>query len=90
MGRGILFSLIGSVLAVFEISLCFDNAIVNANKLKDMTSEWQQRFLTWGILIAVFGMRIVCPLAVVIIAARIGPWGPSFWPPHSRMNTRGS
>ena len=75
MGRGILFSLIGSVLAVFEISLCFDNAIVNANKLKDMTSEWQQRFLTWGILIAVFGMRIVCPLAVVVIAARIGPWG---------------
>ena len=74
MGRGILFSLIGSVLAVFEISLCFDNAIVNANKLKDMTSEWQQRFLTWGILIAVFGMRIVCPLAVVVIAARIGPW----------------
>ncbi|WP_424929694.1 DUF475 domain-containing protein [Amaricoccus tamworthensis] len=68
------FLLIGSVLAVLEISLSFDNAIVNANKLKDMTPEWQQRFLTWGILIAVFGMRIVFPLAVVVIAARIGPW----------------
>lgn len=69
---GILF--ICSVLAVLEISLSFDNAIVNANKLKDMRPEWQRRFLTWGILIAVFGMRIVFPLLIVVIAAKIGPW----------------
>ncbi|WP_420963643.1 DUF475 domain-containing protein [Brucella sp. IR073] len=62
-----------AVLAVLEISLSFDNAIVNANKLKDMTPVWQQRFLTWGILIAVFGMRIVFPLLIVVIAAKIGP-----------------
>ncbi|CAD7030770.1 hypothetical protein REJC140_02880 [Pseudorhizobium endolithicum] len=62
-----------AVLAVLEISLSFDNAIVNANKLKDMTPVWQQRFLTWGILIAVFGMRIVFPLLIVVIAAGIGP-----------------
>lgn len=63
-----------AVLAVLEISLSFDNAIVNANKLKEMTPEWQHRFLTWGIVIAVFGMRIVFPLLIVIIAANIGPW----------------
>jgi hypothetical protein len=63
-----------SVLAVLEISLSFDNAIVNANKLKDMTPEWQRRFLSWGILIAVFGMRIVFPLLIVVIAANVGPW----------------
>nr|MCU0907469.1 DUF475 domain-containing protein [Paracoccaceae bacterium] len=63
-----------AVLAVLEISLSFDNAIVNANKLKDMTPEWQRRFLTWGIIIAVFGMRIVFPLLIVVIAAQIGPW----------------
>ena len=63
-----------AVLAVLEISLSFDNAIVNANKLKDMTPKWQRRFLTWGILIAVFGMRIVFPLLIVVIAANIGPW----------------
>ncbi|MDW4547935.1 DUF475 domain-containing protein [Defluviimonas sp. D31] len=68
------FLLIGSVLAVLEISLSFDNAIVNANKLKEMTPEWQRRFLTWGILIAVFGMRIVFPLLIVVVAAGIGPW----------------
>jgi len=63
-----------AVLAVLEISLSFDNAIVNANKLKDMTPVWQHRFLTWGIVIAVFGMRIVFPLAIVAIAASIGPF----------------
>lgn len=62
-----------AVLAVLEISLSFDNAIVNANKLKDMTPLWQKRFLTWGILIAVFGMRIIFPLLIVVIAAKIGP-----------------
>ncbi|MEI4470350.1 DUF475 domain-containing protein [Frigidibacter sp. MR17.24] len=62
------------VLAVLEISLSFDNAIVNANKLKDMTPEWQHRFLTWGIVIAVFGMRILFPVLIVVIAAKIGPW----------------
>ncbi|MCB2127554.1 MAG: DUF475 domain-containing protein [Rhodobacteraceae bacterium] len=67
------FFLIGAVLAVLEISLSFDNAIVNANKLKEMTPLWQKRFLTWGILIAVFGMRIVFPLLIVVIAAGIGP-----------------
>ncbi|WP_378948572.1 DUF475 domain-containing protein [Paracoccus sp. R86501] len=63
-----------AVLAVLEISLSFDNAIVNANKLKTMSPIWQQRFLTWGILIAVFGMRIVFPLLIVVIAAGVGPW----------------
>ena len=63
-----------AVLAVLEISLSFDNAVVNANKLKDMRPEWQRRFLTWGILIAVFGMRIVFPLLIVVIAAHVGPW----------------
>ncbi|MDP9761395.1 MULTISPECIES: DUF475 domain-containing protein [Agrobacterium] len=63
-----------AVLAVLEISLSFDNAIVNANKLKEMTPVWQHRFLTWGILIAVFGMRIVFPLLIVVVAANVGPW----------------
>ncbi|TNF17410.1 MAG: DUF475 domain-containing protein [Rhodobacteraceae bacterium] len=74
IGGALSFLMIGAVLAVLEISLSFDNAIVNANKLKDMTPLWQHRFLTWGILIAVFGMRIVFPLLVVVIAARIGPF----------------
>jgi len=71
---GLTFLFIGVVLAILEISLSFDNAIVNASKLKDMSPIWQRRFLTWGILIAVFGMRIVFPVAIVVIAASITPW----------------
>ena len=67
------YAFICAVLGIFEISLSFDNAIVNANKLKTMTPVWQRRFLTWGILIAVFGMRIIFPVAIVSIAAQIGP-----------------
>ncbi len=67
------FLMIGTVLACLEIALSFDNAIVNANKLVEMTPVWQRRFLTWGILIAVFGMRIIFPLAIVAIFAWINP-----------------
>lgn len=61
------------VLSILEISLSFDNAVVNASVLKEMDEVWQRRFLTWGIAFAVFGMRIVFPLAIVAIAAGIGP-----------------
>lgn len=62
-----------AVLAVLEVSLSFDNAAVNASILKDMDPVWQQRFLTWGIAIAVFGMRIVFPIMIVMVAASLGP-----------------
>ena len=61
------------VLSVLEISLSFDNAVVNATVLEEMDKVWQRRFLTWGMLIAVFGMRIFFPLAIVAIAAGLGP-----------------
>ena len=66
--------LLTAILAVLEVSLSFDNAVVNASVLKTMSPKWQHRFLTWGILIAVFGMRIVFPLAIVSIMAHINPW----------------
>ena len=62
-----------AVLGVLEVSLSFDNAVVNATVLKDMSAVWRQRFLTWGIAFAVFGMRIIFPLAIVAIAASVGP-----------------
>ncbi|WP_295905954.1 DUF475 domain-containing protein [uncultured Bdellovibrio sp.] len=71
-GFGALF--IAVILAVLEISLSFDNAIVNAVVLKEMTPVWRHRFLTWGMLIAVFGMRLVFPLLIVTFAADINPW----------------
>ncbi len=68
------FLFIAFVLTVLEISLSFDNAVVNASILERMDHVWQRRFLTWGILIAVFGMRLVFPLAIVGFIAKIDPW----------------
>lgn len=56
-------------LSIMEVTLSFDNAVVNALKLEKMTEKWQHRFVTWGILIAVFGMRFLFPVIVVAIFA---------------------
>ena len=61
------------VLAVLEISLSFDNAVVNASVLEGMDELWRKRFLTWGMLFAVYGMYVFFPLAIVAVAAGIGP-----------------
>lgn len=61
------------ILGILETSLSFDNAVLNARVLKDMDSVWRRRFLTWGMAIAVFGMRIVFPLAIVAVIAHLNP-----------------
>jgi hypothetical protein len=61
------------ILGVLETSLSFDNAVVNASVLKNWDEQWRQRFLVYGMPIAVFGMRLVFPLLIVMIAASIGP-----------------
>jgi uncharacterized protein len=61
------------VLAVLEVSLSFDNAIINAAVLQQMSVFWQRMFLTIGILIAVFGMRFVFPLVIVWGTAGLDP-----------------
>lgn len=69
---GMRFLFIASVLAVLEISISFDNAVVNATVLKKMSPLWVHRFLTWGMLIAVFGMRLIFPLLIVSLVGGIG------------------
>lgn len=61
------------ILAVLEISLSMDNAIVNARILERMSSAWQKAFLTLGVLIAVVGMRLIFPLLIVGVSAQIDP-----------------
>lgn len=62
-----------AILAVLEVSISFDNAVVNATVLKDMSKKWERRFLTWGMLIAVFGMRLIFPLMIVAVVGDLGP-----------------
>ena len=61
------------ILSILEISLSFDNAVINAGILRKMNAFWQKIFLTIGILIAVFGMRLVFPVVIVAITAKLGP-----------------
>jgi len=61
------------VLGILEVSLSFDNAIVNAKVLANMEDVWRKRFITWGMLIAVFGMRLIFPLLIVSITMWIDP-----------------
>ncbi|MDD2830036.1 MAG: DUF475 domain-containing protein [Sulfuricurvum sp.] len=60
------------LLIVLEVSLSFDNAVVNAKVLETMEPIWQKRFIYFGLPIAVFGMRLVFPLAIVSIVTGMG------------------
>ncbi len=60
------------LLSILEVSLSFDNAVVNAKVLENMTKEWQQRFIYIGLPIAVFGMRFIFPIVIVAVAGGMG------------------
>lgn len=56
------------ILGIMEVSLSFENAVANAMVLKTMEKRWQQIFLTLGMVIAVFGMRLLFPILIVAAA----------------------
>lgn len=62
------------LLILIEVTFSCDNAIVNAVVLKDMDKKWRQRFLTWGMIVAVFGMRLLFPIAIVAFATGLHFW----------------
>ena len=79
LGLGIAFYLggfgglyIAALLAILEVSLSFDNAVVNAKVLDTMEPVWQKRFIIFGIPVAVFGMRFLFPIFIVAIASNLG------------------
>ena len=69
--------LIAATLMIIEITFSFDNAIINARTLTKMSPFWQRMFMTFGILIAVFGMRIIFPILIVMATADLS-WGQVF------------
>jgi hypothetical protein len=64
---------VAAILGVLEISLSFDNAVVNATILRTMNAFWQKIFLTVGVIIAVVGMRLIFPIVIVAITAKLSP-----------------
>ena len=63
---------ITTILILMEVSLSFDNAIVNASILKHWDEFRKKMFLTVGMLIAVFGMRLLFPILIVAFTANLG------------------
>jgi len=62
------------ILGILEVSLSFDNAVLNATILGRMSPYWQKIFLTVGVLIAVVGMRLFFPIIIVGITAKKSPF----------------
>ncbi|MGB4076704.1 MAG: DUF475 domain-containing protein, partial [Minisyncoccia bacterium] len=61
------------LLTVLEVTLSFDNAVVNAKVLGRMDAKWQGRFLTWGIVFAVFFTRFILPILIVALSVGMAP-----------------
>jgi uncharacterized protein len=68
--------LIVAGLVLFETITSIDNAIINAEVLMTMTERAKRWFLTWGLLIAVFGVRGLLPWLIVWLSTpALGPIG---------------
>jgi hypothetical protein len=61
-----------AVLVVLEITFSFDNAVVNSRILTRLSPLWQTLFLTVGIFFAVFVVRFLLPLLIVMLTAGLG------------------
>ena len=57
------------VLLILEVTFSFDNAVVNSRTLASMSLIWQRIFLTVGIFIAVFAVRFLLPIVIVMFAS---------------------
>lgn len=71
LGMGVSALYVVLILVVIEITFSFDNAIINAKVLDKLSPFWQKMFLTVGVVIAIFGMRLIFPIAIVAITANL-------------------
>jgi len=59
------------ILILIEVTFSMDNAIINAKTLVKLAPIWRTMFLTVGIFIAIFGVRLVLPVVLVMITAQL-------------------
>jgi hypothetical protein len=57
------------ILVILEVTFSFDNAVINSKVLARLSPFWQKLFLTLGIFIAVFVVRFLLPIVIVMIAS---------------------
>lgn len=61
-----------AILVVLEVTFSFDNAVINSQVLVRMSPFWQKLFLTVGIFIAVFVVRFLVPIIIVMLTSGLG------------------
>ena len=61
-----------AILVVLEVTFSFDNAVINSKVLASMSPAWQKVFLTVGIFVAVFVVRFILPIFIVMVASGHG------------------
>lgn len=61
-----------AILVVLEVTLSFDNAVINSRVLARMSKFWQAMFLTVGIFTAVFVVRFALPIFIVMLSSSHG------------------
>lgn len=58
-----------TILVVLEVTFSFDNAVINSKVLARMSPFWQRLFLTVGIFFAVFVVRFLLPILIVMLTS---------------------
>ena len=66
---GLMGFLLFTILVVLEVTFSFDNAVINSRVLVRMSPFWQKLFLTVGIFIAVFVVRFLLPIIIVMLTS---------------------
>ncbi len=61
-----------AVLVVLEVTFSFDNAVINSKILAKLSPFWQKLFLTVGIFFAVFVVRFILPIFIVMVSSGQG------------------
>lgn len=93
LGFGVAALTVTSVLVIIEVVFSFDNAIVNAKVLGRLSPKWQTAFLTVGMVIAIFGMRLLFPIVIVALAAHLSlgeVWNMALHHPHTYADKLGA
>lgn len=70
-GLGASALLVTAILAAIELSFSFDNAVINAKVLTQLSPLWRTLFLTVGIVVAIFGVRAFLPILIVGLTAHL-------------------
>ncbi|MCA9328025.1 DUF475 domain-containing protein [Candidatus Saccharibacteria bacterium] len=60
------------ILVLLEVTFSFDNAVINSRILARLSPLWQTLFLTIGIFFAVFVVRFLFPIIIVMLSTGLG------------------